>query len=81
MLWPLAMVLAAKKMDTIDWCVFVLAIICIPPSIWALFRWWRKSQKKNLPRDWQSFWMITIGLVCMIAIVLWYYFRFIIKKH
>ena len=66
------------KMDPIDWGVFVVACVAIPISIWANIRWWRKVRKSELPRDWQSFWLILIGLVCMIAVICWYVIRFII---
>ncbi len=65
-------------MDTIDWVVFAIAILAIPLSLWANLRWWRRSRPGQLPRDWQSFWMITIGLVCMVAIVCWYLVKFIL---
>ncbi len=71
------MLAAAQHMDGIDWVVFVAAVILIPLSVWWNIRWWRKSRRSELPRDWQSFVLIVLGLVCMIAIVCWYYFRFI----
>ena len=76
-LWRIG-VLAAGAMDAIDWCVFAVATVAIPLSLWLNFRWWRKTRAGELPKDWQSFGMITVGLVCMIAIVCWFLFKFIL---
>ncbi|MCG3180866.1 MAG: hypothetical protein BIFFINMI_03229 [Phycisphaerae bacterium] len=73
--------IAAKGMDGIDRVVFVVAILAIPVSIWANVRWWRKVRRNELPREWQSFWMIMVGLVCMISIVCWYLFKFILPAR
>jgi len=65
-------------MDRIDWCIFVIALLAIPVSVWFNIRWWIKSRSSGLPRDWQSLAMIVVGLVCMVAIAAYYLFKFIL---
>ncbi len=65
-------------MDRIDWCIFIVAVAAIPVSFWLNVRWWRRSRRGDQPQDWQSLAMFTLGLVCMIAIVVYYLVKFII---
>jgi hypothetical protein len=67
-------------MDNVDWAILVIAILAIPVSLWANIRWWR-SRAGEQRRDWQSFWMVVIGLVCMVAIVVYYLVKFIIPNR
>ena len=83
MIWRLlATALAqAREMDSIDKGVFVIAIVAIPFVAWANIHWWLKVRRSELPRDWQSFWMIMFSLICMIAIVCWYLFMSILPSR
>jgi hypothetical protein len=67
--WPIL------AMDSGDWGIFVVACLAILVSIWAQVRWWIKNRANARARDWQSFWMIAIGLLCFVAIVCIYLFK------
>ncbi|MDD4890581.1 MAG: hypothetical protein PHU85_11720 [Phycisphaerae bacterium] len=69
------------RMDSIDWCVFVVALLAVPLALRANVNWWRKSRTDGQPRDWQSFWMIATGLICMVAIACWYLVKFILPAR
>lgn len=73
-----APVASRPRMDMIDWTVFVVALAAIPASVWAGVRWWLRTRAEEVRRDWQSFWLIVTGLVCMVAIVCWYLIKFIL---
>jgi len=72
-------VIAVLAMDTVDWVVFAAAACAMPVSAWHNFRCWTKARAKNRASDWQSFWMMLLGTVCMIGIVCWYLFKFILR--
>jgi hypothetical protein len=71
------LLLAAATMDEIDWAVFIVAAVATPLAMWANVRWWLKSRQGELPRDWQSFWLVFLGLLCMVVIVCWYLVKYI----
>ena len=70
---------AAAGMDRIDWSIFAVASCVTPLSAWLNFRLWNRARAHTRAADWQSFWMMLLGTVCMIGIVGWYLFKFILR--
>jgi hypothetical protein len=70
---------AAVAMDTVDWVVFAAAACAMPVSAWQNVRCWVRARTRKQANDWQSFWMLLVGTGCMIGIVSWYLFKFILR--